>query len=190
ESAEQIHVRIGIHLGDIVQKEGDVFGDGVNLASRLQGLAEPDTVCISDVVYRDVTKKLDLGTVVSLVRPQLNNITERFQVYSLLSEQHRGIRQTLQIQWLKLSRRVGTAHRVVAAVLLLALVSVGTLVIRHLYFFSPPGLPFPDKPSIVVLPFDNMNKDAAQEYFSDGLTEVLTGDLAKLPIRFGSARNS
>src|SRR5262245_12530839 len=65
-SAEQIHVRIGIHLGDIVQREGDVFGDGVNIASRLQGLAEPDTVCISDVVYRDVSKKLDLGTVVSL----------------------------------------------------------------------------------------------------------------------------
>src|SRR6185503_16461387 len=54
ESREQIHVRIGIHLGDIVQRDGDVFGDGVNIASRLHGLAEPDTICISDVVYRDV----------------------------------------------------------------------------------------------------------------------------------------
>ena len=54
EKAEQIHVRIGIHLGDIVQKDGDVFGDGVNIASRLQGLAEPDTICISDIGYRDV----------------------------------------------------------------------------------------------------------------------------------------
>jgi class 3 adenylate cyclase len=51
EPAEQIHVRIGIHLGDIVQREGDVFGDGVNIASRLQALAEPDTICISDMVY-------------------------------------------------------------------------------------------------------------------------------------------
>src|SRR5215203_6140368 len=50
EKAEQIHVRIGIHLGDIIQKDGDVFGDGVNIASRLQELAEPDTVCLSDVV--------------------------------------------------------------------------------------------------------------------------------------------
>src|SRR5262245_25156753 len=70
EKDEQIHVRIGIHLGDIVQKDGDVLGDGVNIASRLQELAEPDTICISDVVYRDVVKKLDLGIVVSLGRPK------------------------------------------------------------------------------------------------------------------------
>src|SRR6188472_2667698 len=56
---EQIHVRIGIHSGDIVQRDGDVFGDGVNIASRLQALAEPDTVCISDAVYQEVSKKLD-----------------------------------------------------------------------------------------------------------------------------------
>jgi adenylate cyclase len=71
---EKIHVRIGIHLGDIVQRDGDVFGDGVNIASRLQGLAEPDTICLSDMVYRDVAKKLDLGAVVSLGRPKLKNI--------------------------------------------------------------------------------------------------------------------
>src|SRR5216684_2782768 len=86
EKAEQIHVRIGIHSGDIIQRDGDVFGDGVNLASRLQALAEPDSICISDVVYRDVAKKVALGTVVSLGRPKLKNIAERFPVYILLSE--------------------------------------------------------------------------------------------------------
>jgi len=80
ESAEQIHVRIGIHLGDIVQKDGDVFGDGVNIASRLQGLAEPDSICISDVVYRDVAKKVDLGAVASLGRTKLKNMAERIQM--------------------------------------------------------------------------------------------------------------
>ena len=85
DNAEQIHVRIGIHSGDIVQKEGDVFGEGVNIASRLQGLAEPDSICISQVVYQEVAKKVDLGTVVSLGRPQLKNIAERFEVYVLLS---------------------------------------------------------------------------------------------------------
>ena len=74
EPAEQIHVRIGIHSGDIVQRDGDVFGDGVNVASRLQALAEPDTICISHKVYEEVEKKLALGTVVSLGRPKLKNI--------------------------------------------------------------------------------------------------------------------
>src|SRR5215813_7093186 len=70
EKLEQIHVRIGIHLGDIVQKDGDVFGDGVNIASRLQSLAEPDTICISQIVYKEIEKKVDLGTVVSLGKPK------------------------------------------------------------------------------------------------------------------------
>ena len=95
ESAEQIHVRIGIHLGDIIQQDGDVFGDGVNIAARLQTLAEPDTICISQVVYREVEKKLPLGTVVSLGKPKLKNIVERFAVYALLQQPPKGLRQTL-----------------------------------------------------------------------------------------------
>lgn len=86
EPAEQIHVRIGIHSGDIVQRDGDVFGDGVNIARRLQELAEPDSICLSQVVYQEVAKKVELGTVVSLGRPKLKNIAERFQVYTLLPE--------------------------------------------------------------------------------------------------------
>src|SRR5437867_12411586 len=86
DTAGQTHVRIGIHSGDIVQKDGDVFGDGVNTAKRLQEVAEPDTICISDVVYRDVPKKLELGAVVSFGQPKLTNIAERFAVYALLSD--------------------------------------------------------------------------------------------------------
>ncbi|HEV8714884.1 MAG TPA: adenylate/guanylate cyclase domain-containing protein [Candidatus Binatia bacterium] len=114
EKSEQIHVRIGLHLGDIVQQDGDVFGDGVNIASRLQALAEPDTICISDMVHRDVAQKVPLGTVVSLGWPKLKNIAQRFPVYALLLEPPKGIRQTLRIQRLKLSRRVGTAHLILA----------------------------------------------------------------------------
>src|SRR2546427_9902811 len=90
EPAEQIHVRIGIHSGDIVQREGDVFGDGANIASRLQGLAAPDTICISHKVYEEIEKKLILGTVVFLGRPKLKNIAQRQPVYALLSEQPKG----------------------------------------------------------------------------------------------------
>ena len=63
---DQIHVRIGVHSGDIVQQEGDVFGDGVNVAARLQGLAEPDTICISQKVYEEIENKLPLGAVIPL----------------------------------------------------------------------------------------------------------------------------
>ena len=103
DTAEQIHVRIGIHLGDIIQRDSDVFGDGVNIASRLQSLAEPDSICISHKVYEEVAKKLALGTLVSLGKPKLKNIVERFHVYALLPETPRGVRQRLQVQRLKSS---------------------------------------------------------------------------------------
>ncbi len=93
---EQIRMRIGIHLGDVVQRDGDVFGDGVNIAARLQSLAAPDTICISEVVYKEVIKKTPLDAVVALGRPKLKNIAERFQIYALLPAAPKGFRQKLQ----------------------------------------------------------------------------------------------
>jgi adenylate cyclase len=198
DPTEQIHIRIGIHSGDVVQRDGDVFGDGVNIASRLQTLAEPDSVCLSQVVYKEVERKLPVGTVVSLGRPKLKGIAERFPVYALLSEPPHGLRQRLQVQRLKLSRRVGPAHRVVAA----GLVLIAATIVAVRYLSRPPlstqhsalstraALPLPDKPSIVVLPFDNMSKDSEQDYFSNGITEVLTSDLSRISSLFVIARNT
>ena len=197
EKAEQIHVRIGIHLGDIIQKDGDVFGDGVNIASRLQELAEPDTICLSDVVYRDVAKKLDLGTVVSLGKPKLKNIAERFTVYELLPAPPTGLRQRLQVQHLKVSRRVHPVYRTAVAGLLL--IAATLVAVRYFPVLLPntqpptpstQPLPLPDKPSIVVLPFDNLSKDPEQDYFSNGITEVLTSDLSRISSLFVIARNT
>jgi adenylate cyclase len=199
EQAEQIHVRIGIHLGDIVQKDNDVFGDGVNVASRLQELAAPDSICISHIVYQEVAKKLALGPVISLGRPKLKNIAERFEVYALLPESPKGLRQTLQVQRLKLSRRVGTAHRVLAVVLLL----IGAWGLAgYLYQFPAPEQPqkaaptdpapppLPDKPSLIVLPFVNMSGDPEQDYFSDGITEDLTSTFSRVSGLFVISRNT
>jgi adenylate cyclase len=186
EKGEQIHVRIGIHLGDIVQRDGDVLGDGVNVASRLQGLAEPDTICISHKVYEEVAKKLPLGTVVSRGRPKLKNIAQREPVYALFSERPTGFRQQLQVQRLKFTPWRRPARAVVAVLFLVEAGIIG----RYFYLPAPPGLPLPDKPSIVVLPFDNMSKDPEQEYFSNGITEVLTSDLSRISSLFIIARNT
>jgi adenylate cyclase len=189
-AAEQIHVRIGIHLGDIVvQPNGDVLGDGVNIASRLQTLAEPDTICISHVVYQEVEKKLPLGAVVSLGQPKLKNIAQRFQIYLLLSEQPQGFRQTVRAQRLKL-RQWRRPLQVMTALLMLGLVSVGAIVLKDRYFSSSPGLPLPAKPSVVVLPFVNMSEDPKQEYLGNGITEDLITDLAKLSGLFVISRHS
>ena len=151
----RIEFRIGVHLGDVVEEsDGDLMGDGVNIASRLEGVAQPGAICLSEDAYRQVRSRLDLA-INDLGETRLKNIAEPVRVYSL---------------------QVGVAPQVQA---------------RTAAADGPSGqLPLPDKPSIAVLPFQNMSGDAEQEYFSDGMTEDLITDLSKISGLFVIARNS
>jgi TolB-like protein len=142
---KRIEFRIGINVGDIVIDGGDILGDGVNVASRLEGMAEPGGICISDDAYRQVRDKLDV---------QFEDIGE---------------------QQLKNIARPVRAYRVRAD-------SIAPTVVT--------ALALPDKPSIAVLPFQNMSDDPEQEYFADGMVEEIITALSRFRQLFVIARNS
>src|SRR4029077_10432246 len=137
----RIEFRIGIHLGDVVEEsDGDLMGDGVNIAARLEGIAQPGAICLSEDAYRQVKSRLDLA-ISDLGETKLKNIVEPMHVYSL---------------------QFGGAVAAKAA----ALKGTATP--------AAPGLSLPDKPSIAVLPFQNMSGDPEQEYFADGTVEDIS----------------
>jgi adenylate cyclase len=149
----RISFRIGIHIGDVMVRAGDLFGDGVNIAARLQSIAKPGGVCISGATYDQVRKLLRM-TFVDLGVQQVKNIQEPIRAYQVSApgEAQQAARE-----------RVAEAE-------------------------SPP--PMPDKPSIAVLPFQNMSGDPEQEYFADGMVEEITTALSRFKWLFVIARNS
>ena len=178
----RMRFRIGVNLGDIREAaDGTVYGDGVNVAARLEGLAAPGGICVSDKVHAEVRGKLDLSFA-DLGEHQVKNIAEPVRAYGLLAEgetapARRGAR--------KFPAAVLAG---VAAVLALAIV-IGVV-------FWPSGDPedpilaMPSGPTIAVLPFDNMSGDPEQEYFSDGITEEIITELSRRSNLFVIARNS
>ena len=145
---KRIEFRIGVNLGDVVIDGDDIHGDGVNVAARLEGLAEPGGVCVSAVVYEQVRDRIELQFE-DMGHQRVKNIDRPVHVW----------------RW----RRDSVAS---------------------LSKVNPMKAPLPDKPSIVVLPFNNMSRDPDQEYFSDGITEDIITDLSKASGLFVIARNS
>src|SRR5262245_48904127 len=173
--------RIGINLGDVIVEGPRLYGDGVNIAARLESLAEGGSICLSGTAYDQVEGKLSLGWDF-LGDQTVKNIARPVRVYRLRSAGPGAP-----------APRAARRHRlaVVGALAFLILISAGGWAgWRWLKTPSLAALPLPDKPSVAVLPFTNLSRDPEQEYFSDGVTEDLITGLSKISGLFVIARNS
>lgn len=189
-----ITYRVGINIGDIVVEDNDIFGDGVNIAARLEGLADPGGICISRSVYTQIADKLDLEFE-NLGEQKVKNIVKPIMVYRVALDTKAAALVTPVAQVI-----VRPKHRrwsvIAGAVAVLALTVGGALWWRPWTPGVEPAsvermaFPLPDKPSIAVLPFDNLGGDPEQEYFADGMTDDLITDLSKVSGLFVIARNS
>ncbi len=178
---QRINVRIGVNLGDVIVEGDDRYGDGVNIAARLQELATPGSVCVSRTVYNHVRQKLALAFE-HVGDHQVKNITEPVSVYRVRFDGE-STRQAAKMPPPPARRWQWVAAAVVAIAAGVALWS----------FFAPesePALPLPDKPSIAVLPFDSLSDDPKWSRLADGLTEDVTTSLSRSRDLFVIARNS
>jgi len=189
----KVEFRIGINLGDVIEKGEDLHGDGVNIAARVEALAEDGGICITRPAYDQVKNKLPLGYEY-LGEHSVKNITEPVRVYRILMKPEDsgkviGEKKAPPKQIWKLA---------LAAVVFVIIGAIGVTIWNN--YFRPPSVevasvermafPLPDKPSVAVLPFVNMSADPKQEYFSDGLTDQIISGLSKVPHLFVIARNS
>jgi adenylate cyclase len=176
----RMEFRIGINLGDVIEEDERIYGDGVNIAARVEGLSAAGGISISGTVYEHIKDKLSLGYHY-LGEQNVKNIPEPVLVYQILTAPEAAGKV--------IGEKKPKARKLRWA---------GALAIWKYYFrtqIEPASLdkmafPLPDKPSIAVLPFVNMSDDPKQEYFSDGITEDLITDLSKISGLFIIARNS
>jgi adenylate cyclase len=190
----RMEFRIGVNLGDVMVEGEQIYGDGVNVAARLESLAEPGGICISDTAHAQVKNKLafnyeDRGA------QSVKNIAEPVRVYRVLLNGSVAVPQ--RTPWIppQYRRRGGLSFAG------LTIIVMTVLLVQHLSLKPPrssasippqekPVLPLPSIPSIAVLPFTNLSGDPQQEYFSDGISDQLINGLSHIPGLFVIARNS
>jgi len=187
----KMQFRIGVNLGDVIDEEERIYGDGVNIAARIESLSEAGGICVSHSAYDQIKNKLKFGYEY-LGEHKVKNIREPVKAYRVL------MAPEFEGKLIGFDRK--TSNRgwtwVAAAAVVVAVVVWG---IWQFYSRRPSvepasaenmAFPLPDKPSIAVLPFDNMSDDPKQEYFSDGISEEIITALSKTPKLFVIARNS
>jgi adenylate cyclase len=183
----RIEFRVGIHLGDVVEEsDGDLMGDGVNIAARLEGIAEPGGICLSEDAYRQVKGRLDPAAD-DLGQTQLRNIAEPIRVYALRVGVPVQAQPQTAAQAAAPKKRSALALLAGAVAALLILIGGGAWWVLAGEGSTPPGAA---RLSIVVLPFTNLSNDPAQDYFADGVTENLTTELSRLHNSFVISRNT
>jgi len=186
--------RIGVNLGDVIEEGERIYGDGINIAARMEGLAEGGGICISGTVYDAIEKKIGLEHEY-LGEQEIKNIDKPVRTYRILSYPGAAAHRVI-----KAKRAIRKAWRntmiAIAAVLVLA---AGAWAVWYFHFRPPPAevvteaemaFPLPDKPSIAVLPFANISGDPKEDYLSDGITEQIITALSKTPKMLVIARNS
>jgi adenylate cyclase len=190
----RMEFRIGVNLGDVIEEEGRIYGDGVNIAARLEALADPGGICISKTAFDHIETKLPLGYEY-LGDQTVKNIKKPVGAYKVLMEP----RVTVAGKKEKAPQVPLWRHKPVVAGAIVVLLVIISLVVWNIYFRPPPiepaseekmAYPLPEKPSIAVLPFVNMSEDKGQEFFCDGITEEIITALSKTPKMFVIARNS
>ena len=178
----RIEFRIGIHLGDVVEEaDGDLMGDGVNIAARLEGIAAPGAICLSEDAYRQVSSRLDMA-VTDLGPTKLKNIEKPIRAYSL---------EVGKPALAKPTRTITPSPRSIA-VLVAGVVALIAIAAGAWHFLGVARAPLAEAAqlSIVVLPFSNLSGDASQDYLGDVLTEELTTSLSRLPGSFVVSRTT
>ncbi|NIS71775.1 MAG: adenylate/guanylate cyclase domain-containing protein [Proteobacteria bacterium] len=192
----RMEFRIGINLGDVIEEEDRIYGDGVNIAARLEALADPGGICVSKTAFDHIETKLPLGYEY-LGDQTVKNIPKPVGAYRVVMEP----RVTVVGKEEEKKPSFFRGRRAILAGVIAAVVVVIAVVVWRFYLtptqptVEPASVdkmvfPLPDKPSIAVLPFTNLSGDPEQEYFSDGITEEIITALSRVPKLFVIARNS
>jgi adenylate cyclase len=190
----RMEFRIGVNLGDVIEKGERIYGDGVNIAARLESLAEPGGICISKTAFDHIESKLPYGYEF-LGDQTVKNIAKPIGTYRVLMEP----RVTVAREKVKSSKAPLWKRKNIFVAALAVIVAIIGIGIWNIYFRATPiepasfdkmAFPLPEKPSIAVLPFDNLSGDPDQEVIADGMTENIITALSYIPEIFVISRNS